>query len=563
MPARRIATTVVLFLMLAFGRTNAGELHDESRRAESASASFGNAIVAQATTEVAAEQSSGGELKFAIRSYRAEGNTLLEAADIERRLRPFVGPQRDFGDVQQALETLQRMYQYRGYAGILVTLPEQELESGDVVFRVTEPKIRHVLVEGNEHFSTDNARRSVPSLVPGATPMSREIAASIKLVNESPAKQGVVLLRPATQNGEVDAVIRTADVYPARYSVSFDNTGNKETGAYRTAFAYQHANLFDRDHVLTLQYITSPENTNDVEVYGVGYRIPLYALGDSVDLVAGYSTANSGTVQNLFDVSGKGAVYAFRYNQNFRSIGDLYHRLVYGLDYRAYQNLVTPVGSKANIVPDITVHPLSLNYSGRLRDEQREASFYLYHARNIPGGNDGRDSDFKASRRDARAMYRLWRLGGVYSSSIFRDWQFRIKFDAQYSRDALIAAEQFGLGGAESVRGFNERYVSNDKGYRSNWEIYTPEIGVLGLDTAKLRFITFYDTGNLSRNSPQPGETARVSLDSVGLGMRMSYGRNFTAKADFAQVLHDGTQFGTPAGRTHANRWHLSLAYVF
>lgn len=49
----------------------------------------------------------------------------------------------------------------------------------------------------------------------------------------------------------------------------------------------------------------------------------------------------------------------------------------------------------------------------------------------------------------------------------------------------------------------------------------------------------------------------------MGLGMRMSYGRNFTAKADFAQVLHDGTQFGTPAGRTHANRWHLSLAYVF
>lgn len=549
--------------MLAVGRTNAGELHDESRRAESASASFGNAIVAQATTEAATESSSGGGLKFAIRSYRAEGNTLLEAADIERSLRLFVGPHRDFGDVQQALETLQRMYQDRGYAGILVTLPEQELERGHVVFRVTEPKIRQVLVEGNEHFSADNARRSVPSLVPGASPMAREIAASIKLINESPAKQGVVLLRPATRNGEVDAVIRMADVYPARYSVSFDNTGNKETGAYRTAFAYQHANLFDRDHVLTLQYITSPENTNDVEVFGAGYRIPLYALGDSVDLVAGYSTANSGTVQNLFDVSGQGAIYAFRYNQNFRKFGDLDHRLVYGLDYRAYQNLVTPVGGNINIVPDITVHPLSLTYVGQLRDERREVSFYLYHARNIPGGNDGRDSNFKASRQDARAMYRLWRLGGVYSSSIFKDWQFRIKFDAQYSRDALIAAEQFGLGGAESVRGFNERYVSNDKGYRSNWEIYTPEIGVLGLDKAKLRFITFYDTGHLSRNSPQPGETVRVSLDSVGLGMRMSYGRNFTAKADFAQVLHDGTQFGTPAGRTHANRWHLSLAYVF
>lgn len=503
-------------------------------------------------------------LRFEIRSYRIDGNTLLSPGDIEKTLRPFIGPQKDFGDVQQALEALQALYQRLGFGAIQITLPEQELERGDVAFRVVEPRIGRVLVEGNEHFSADNVRRSVPVLVPGRPPMTRDISASIRVANESPAKQSAVLLRPGAAEGEVDAVIRVADVPPARYSVSIDNTGNKETGVYRTGFAFQHANLFDRDHVLTAQYVTSPRNINDVEVYGLGYRVPLYALGDSIDLIAGYSTVNSGTVQNLFDVSGQGAIYALRYNHNLRRLGEIEQRFVYGLDYRSYQNLVTPVGGNFNFVPDITVHPFSVTYSAQLRQEGREISGYLGLNQNIPGGNDGTDTHFKNSRRDARAGYRAWRAGGVFSAAFAKDWQFRVRLDMQYSRDALIAPEQFGLGGSESVRGFNERYTSSDKGFRSNWEVYTPELGnLMGFDTAKFRVLAFYDTGQITRNSTQPGELERVALDSTGFGVRLNYGKSVTVKADYAQVLHDGTQNGIPSGRTHANRWHVTVGYVF
>lgn len=520
-------------------------------------------VLAQADSIVTDGAVDGG-VRFEIRSYQVEGNTLLPQPDIERLLARYTGKLKDFGDVQRALEALQGRYQAAGYAGILVLLPEQELDRGDVVFKVIEPKLGRIIVEGNEHFSADNARRSVPALQPGTTPNTREVAASVKVANESPAKQTAVLLRPGSREGEVDAVIRVADVPPVRYSLSFDNTGNKETGTYRTAFSYQHANLFGRDHVLTLQYVTSPRNTNDVEVYGLGYRIPLYGLGDSIDLIAGYSTVDSGTVQNLFDVSGQGAIYAFRYNHNLRKLGEFEHRLVYGIDYRAYQNLVTPVGGNFNFVPDITVHPVSVTYSGLSRGQQSDVNFYIGYAQNLPDGNDGIDADFKNSRRDARAAYRIWRMGGVYTRAFLKDWQFRLKADTQYSRDALIAAEQFGLGGADSIRGFNERYMSNDKGFRSNWEIYTPNFGdFAGLENAKLRFLAFYDTGQVGRNSRQPGELERVSMDSVGFGVRMTHGNNLSVKADFAQVLHDGSQFGTEAGRTHGNRWHISIGYVF
>jgi hemolysin activation/secretion protein len=106
------------------------------------------------TTDVSSDA-----LRFDIRSYRIEGNTLLQQAEIDRGLAPFAGKQKDFGDVQRALEALQDLYQQGGYAGIQVTLPEQELERGDVTFRVVEPRLVRVLVEGNEHFRSPRACR--------------------------------------------------------------------------------------------------------------------------------------------------------------------------------------------------------------------------------------------------------------------------------------------------------------------------------------------------------------------------------------------------------------------
>lgn len=577
---RRGITTICLFAALASAECLAAASHGERlvltssfvlgmdtvvrARPDAGQRIAEDRVIMLAQADNIVTDGSAGGLRFEIRSYQVEGNTLLPQPDIARLLAPYTGKLKDFGDVQRALEALQDRYQAAGYAGIQVLLPEQELDRGDVVFKVIEPKIGRIIVEGNEHFSVDNARSSVPALQPGTTPNTREVAASVKVANENPAKQTAVLLRPGTGDGALDAVIRVADVPPVRYSVNLDNTGNEETGIYRAGFSFQHANLFDRDHVLTMQYITSPRNVNDVGVFGIGYRIPLYGLGDSIDLVAGYSTVDSGTVQSLFDVSGQGSIYAFRYNHNMPKWGDFEHRFVYGLDFRAYQNLVTPVGGDFNFVPDITVHPASVTYSGLLRRQQEDINGYFSYAQNIPGGNDGTDEHFKASRTDARAAYRIWRMGGVYTRTFLKDWQFRLKADAQYTRDALIAAEQFGLGGAESIRGFNERYTSNDKGFRSNWEIYTPDISeVTGLENAKVRLLGFYDTGQVRRNFPQPGELQNVSMDSIGVGMRMTHGNNLTVKADFAQVLHDGSQFGTEAGRTHANRWHLSVGYVF
>ena len=493
-----------------------------------------------------------------IERFVVEGNTLLTQQEIDGALAPFLGPNKDFSDIQRALEALEERYRVRGWGVVQVSLPEQDISKGVVRFRVSEARLGKVVVEGNKHFSDANVRRSVPALVEGGTPNSRATGRSLQVAAENPAKQTTVLLRTAGEEREVDAVIRVTDEKPWRASVSLDNTGTAQTGKERLNLGYLHANLFDRDHVLTAQYITSPGRWSDVMIYGVGYRVPFYSLGSSLDVVAGYSDVDSGTVGNLFTVSGAGTIGALRWNQHLQRLTDYEHKMVYGLDYRAYQNQVVAQG--VNVVPDITVHPVSAYYSGIYRTTARELSFYVYVAQNVfPHGSDATDQAFKATRADAKAAYRLYRYQAAWVQLLPRDWQLRGTLNGQYSNDALVPGEQYGIGGADSVRGFNEREVVNDRGYRVSAELYSPDIGTtLKWEDARLRALAFFDAGGVRRNKAQPDELTSEFISSAGAGLRFSWSKALNGRLDYAYVLNGGATQGRGDQRVH-----FSVALVY
>src|SRR5688572_19707212 len=135
------------------------------------------------------------ELKFDVERYIVDGNTILSADELNRLTSPFAGKGRDFGDVQRALEALENAYRDKGYSTVTVFLPEQDLDKGQVVLRVIEAKIRRVEISGNKFFDEANIRASLPTLREGVSPNADAIAANLRVVNESPAKQTNVVLR--------------------------------------------------------------------------------------------------------------------------------------------------------------------------------------------------------------------------------------------------------------------------------------------------------------------------------------------------------------------------------
>ena len=477
--------------------------------------------------------------RFDIASYAVSGNTLLPAAELDAILAPYAGGNRDFDSVQHAVAALQKAYAQRGYNLVRVVLPEQELNHGVVRIEVVETRIGRVIVEGNRFFDSANIRRSVPGLIENEKPNIGRISASLAQANENPAKKTTLNLQGGAGDS-VDARLSVIDEKPWRVTFTADNTGNPETGRTYLGLVYQNSNVANRDNVVSLQYTTTAEEPSRVHVYGIGYHVPLYALGDSIDLYANYSDVDSGTVlAGIFNLqlSGRGTIAGARYNHAFARTGDFQSSVSLGVDHKAYENAALLFDF--DLGSDITVHPVSLAWWGTWKSDAWDAAFTLTGVHNIPGGKHASDADFAAARAGAEPAYNLARYGFTYSRVLPAQWQARIGIQGQYTRDKLVPGEQFGAGGVSSVRGFSNRDVTGDRGYSGTAEIYTPDLCGRWAG-AYCRALAFYDAARVVRNDALPGEPAKASIASAGVGLRAALGRHAGLQLDYGHVLDGG-----------------------
>lgn len=505
----------------------------------------------------AATAGDSDELRFPIKAYQVNGNSLLKADVIDRLLQPYTGSARSFSDIEAAREALQHAYQTAGYSAVAVTLPEQTLQGGIVNLTVVEAHLATIYIANGRHYDRANVLNSLPALVVGQVPNMHRVDEELTLANDNPGKTTAVVLRKGVEPNTINASVQVQDSKPWRTFFTLDNSGNAQTGKFRLGLGYQYANVANRDQVLTLQYLTSPDHLSSVSAYGAGYHIPLYSLGDSLDLFAGYANINAGTVAQLFSVSGKGSIFGLRYNQHLSDTARYKQQLIYGIDYRAYRNDISFVGTP--IGHDVTVHPLSLAYSGRYSATQGECNFALTALQNIAGGAHGNRADFALARTGASADYRLLRLTTDCRRAIGAAWQIRLKSSGQYTSQPLVPGEQFGLGGLHSVRGFDERQFAGDKGLQVSLELYSPDVShVVSLNNASLRGLVFYDAGFVSLNDAQAGDIAHTNISSAGFGLRVGVAKRLSLELDYAHILRAGN-----SSLSDHNRVQGSLTLVF
>jgi hemolysin activation/secretion protein len=458
------------------------------------------------------------------------------------------------------MEALEGAYRARGFSLVKVVLPEQELNEGVVHITVVETRIGQVRVTGNEFHDADNIRRSLPTIVEGAVPNTDALSANLRMANQNPSKKANLQLQSGDVPGVIDAIVQVVDARSWSASAALDNSGNDSSGRARVTAQIQNFDVGGMDHVFSAQYTTSPENPSKMSVYGAGYHIPLYSLRDSLDFYGSYSSVNAGMVSaGLLDlnVSGAGTMFGARFNHELRRIGRYESQLTLGFDHKAFRNDVDFQGTQLG--SDITVNPLSLSYASQWALPAGNLNFYLTGVRNIPGGSHASDANFNASRLGAPTNFALLRYGVGFTRPLPYDWLMRLTLNGQATNDALVSGEQFGVGGATSVRGLQERDVSNDKGFSANAEFHTPNLcgSVLG-GTTRCNALAFVDGARLSRNQALAGETARERVSSAGAGFRLTGGKALSMQVDYGRVVD-----ATDPQRRGDQRLHASLVFAY
>ena len=465
---------------------------------------------------------------FVIKGFDITGDNPLAEGEVSRILAPYLRTDATLETLQKATAALEAALKEKGFALHRVVLPPQEVGQS-VILNVVKFVIGKVKVEGNGRLSESNIRNSIPELTEGSAPNFKTLSVQTTIANESQGKRIQIALKESEEADKIDARVVVKEAQPWNFGLSLSNAGSSATGQDRFTVSGGHSNLWDLDHQLTAAYTTSLERPNAVRQLGLNYRAPLYRLGGVWGL--SYTRSDLAGDFGSFKSTGAGRTAGLSYSHYLPPDGGYRGTVELGLDDKQFD--VTEINGVA--LPGQSVRktlPLSLGYSARVESDAVVWGYNASLALNVPSGA-GNDLPSYQSE-DPRVNTVRWRaLRGAanYATGIFGNWLWSLRGQFQYSPDALISGEQFGLGGAFSVRGTTERPISGDSGALFSTELTTPEL------VSGLRLVGFVDAGRLSNNlSSGNSKPANDGLSSVGLGLRYA-APNYSLTADYGRIV--------------------------
>ena len=463
---------------------------------------------------------------FAIKAFQVNGENPLGDGETARVLAPYLRADATLDTLQKATVALETALGQRGFGLHRVALPPQEV--GDTVkLNIVKFTISRVTFEPLAIYDEANIRRSIPELQEGQTPNFRTLAVQTAIANENPNKQVQVGIKESDEPDKIDARVTVKENRPWTFGASLSNAGSPSSGRDRFTLSGGHTNLFNRDHQFVGAYTTSLQRTSDVKQLGLSYKVPLYSLGG----VVGVNYTRSDVVGNFgtFTSTGAGHTLGASYTHYLPPDGGRRNYIAASFDDKLFRAAVI---NDQTIGVDRRSRPITVGYATRTETDTAVWGYNVDVALNTTGGSGNDLQSYRAENPNiGTTRWKALRGAANYSTVFHGNWLWGVRGQYQYSGDALISGEQFGLGGLGSVRGTAiERPISGDKGLAASFEITTPEM------LPGLRLLGFADAGWLGNNNPAPPRPGTDRLASVGLGLR--YGKGlYAVSADYGHIV--------------------------
>lgn len=490
-------------------------------------------------------------IEFQINKFEILGPNPIGEARAQALLQPYLGRHTGLERLQQATQALEKFLQSEGFGLYQAVLPEQEV-GATIRIHIEAVRIASLKVSGAALHSSDNIRASVPDLRENTSPNMSTVARQLFIANENASKKTVLRLLQTEEAGQVNATLEVEDSKVWSGLVGLSNSGTRDTGRSRLMGVVQHNNLFDRDHVMSLAFTTSPERPQDVRQFGVNYRMPLYGIGGAITAAFSQSSVNSGALGTGQVITGRGSTLGVHYTHYLHPLGPLRSSLSFGIDDRLYK--AATIGGVVIGSGDVRSRPVRAVYQVQYQPEWGNANGLIAYTRNLAWGGMNTDAAYAANRAGADRSWDTWSASYGMVARLPAGWLMNANGRAQYASEPLISGEQYGLGGANSLRGLEERSVIGESGVSLSLEVWSPEL------RKGLRALGFVDMGHVRRNGPAPGSAARESLISAGLGLRYTIDTRGSVALDYGRVVRAGGSAGTEQG---SDRLHVSVLLQF
>lgn len=485
-------------------------------------------------------------LHFDVNSYEVLGDNPLSPETIAKILKPYLGRHYGLDGLSSAVEELERQLKQQGDSFHRVVVEPQSLRDGVVRLRMLEFKLGTIIVSGQKNFSAQNIKQSLPSLVTGRAPNTRLLSQNLAIANEHPDKTMQMIFKEGEAQNTVDIELQVADKSPHTRYAKLANNGSEQTGEFRLGLGYQYSNLFDKDHIASINFSTSVEQPESVSQWVLSYSLPYYSRGDLLSFYLSDSAIDTiSTAEGLagnFNVNGSGRVIGTRYLQGFKKIKAYRQKVIYGFDYKTFNNQILFQGNPTAGTNELQSVPLSVEYelSRAVAVSSFKLNVSLYQ--NLIDDQDAYDLE----SRKPDSNWNLLRMKLKYDVP-FGDYLLRLRMHGQYAAKPLISAEQYGVGGSDSVRAYAERTVLGDRGYSMNIEFWS------SAKNNKFNWLGFYDFAETTFIEDIGTGILKQRPSSFGAGLRWRWKRNVSVSADMAVAQQDIGEIESGDAKLHLN----------
>lgn len=504
-----------------------------------------NVLPKPTPTEIPLPTESSGQ--FFVNKIEVVNSTVLTQAEIQQLVAPLEGHSITIQQLKQVADAITQIYLERGYITSRAFIPEQTLDQNGIVrINIIEGILEDVRVEGNNRIKPSyiKSRIFLGASAPLNTAMLED---QLRLLRLNPMVENVeASLRAGSDIGKSILLVRIKEASPLVYNFTVDNLSPPSVGSQRAGVTLGWRNVTGwGDDILGSFYISD----GDSQVYDFSYRLPVNAMNGTVQLRV--APNRNAIVQEEFkplEIRGNSQLYELSFRQPLVRSPREEFALSLALAHQTGQTFTfqgpTPfgLGPDEDGVSRTSVIKFGQDYIRRdmqgawsVRSQFTLGTGWLNATVNPDPIPDGRFFSWTGQ------LQRVQRLNNSHL--------LIIQGDLQLAFNSLLSAQQFVIGGGNSLRGYRQNVRSGDNGFRFSVEDRITVIRNTS-NSSILQIAPFLDMGSIWNHSdnpnPLPDEQFLVGIGAgllwqviPGLNLRLDYARPLVSIEDKGNNLQD------------------------
>lgn len=469
------------------------------------------------------------KIHFNFKGVQLEGASVFTEADLHPLYQDLIGKDVTLATMIGVADKITAKYRNAGYILSRAVVPEQTVDNGIVRIQVIEGFISKVNLNGA--FKNSGELQAYASHIEDIRPITaHDLERYLLMANDIPGftVKGVLQRSPTVPGGAELTLMTQRQLVSADASV--DNRGSKFLGPDEINLSSSLNDAMGLGEQIGAAYTTTANG--ELNYYAANGSIGLDSEGTRLSVIGSDTQTKPGFTLKPLDTKGFSDLLGFEFSHPF--IRTREENLQGLLRFDGQDVKDSQLGSTISS-DKIRSARLGENYQvADTWDGVNTVNGLYSEGFHILGASGSGDP--LLSRADGRSDYHKFNLDLQRIQSITPDLNLVLASSGQYAFDDLLTAEQFGVGGPNFGRGYDESEITGDSGIAGKAELqYNYHVGTSYLDT--LQPYTFFDTGEVSDRSVLPGEKKVQSLSSTGVGVRLRLTDNFSGQLEIAQPL--------------------------